>query len=155
MSTGDQEKNQNKQVFKHTLVQASAFLVVILCAILFFFVIFSYSTWTGKLAYLVSGLKSIIIGIAIAYLLNPIVNGLEKRLRKLIKNPKNEAKTNAALRAFSAIAVVLFAVIIAGFLLYAILPQVMISISSLIRNFPYYVGEITDLIKSLVELKDD
>ena len=153
MSTGDQEKNQNKQVFKHTLVQASAFLVVILCAILFFFVIFSYSTWTGKLAYLVSGLKSIIIGIAIAYLLNPIVNGLEKRLRKLIKNPKNEAKTNAALRAFSAIAVVLFAVIIAGFLLYAILPQVMISISSLIRNFPYYVDEITDLIKSNRQLQ--
>ena len=153
MSTGDQEKNQNKQVFKHTLVQASAFLVVILCAILFFFVIFSYSTWTGKLAYLVSGLKLIVIGIAIAYLLNPIVNGLEKRLRKLIKNPKNEAKTNAALRAFSAIAVVLFAVIIAGFLLYAILPQVMISISSLIRNFPYYVDEITDLIKSNRQLQ--
>ena len=56
MSTGDLEKNQNKQIFKHTLVQASAFLVVILCAILFFFVIFSYSTWTGKVATIVSGL---------------------------------------------------------------------------------------------------
>ena len=77
MSTGDLEKDQNRQIFKHTLVQASAFLVVILCAILFFFVIFSYNTWTGKLAYIVSGLKSIIIGIVIAYLLNPIVNGLE------------------------------------------------------------------------------
>ncbi|MBO5152784.1 MAG: AI-2E family transporter [Eubacterium sp.] len=153
MSTGDLEKDQNRQIFKHTLVQASAFLVVILCAILFFFVIFSYNTWTGKVAYIVSGLKSIIIGIAIAYLLNPIVNGLEKRLHKLIKNTKNEAKTNAALRAFSAIAVVLFAVIIAGVLLYAILPQVMISISSLIRNFPYYVDEITNLIKSNRQLQ--
>ena len=88
MSTGDLEKDQNRQIFKHTLVQASAFLVVILCAILFFFVIFSYNTWTGKLAYIVSGLKSIIIGIVIAYLLNPIVNGLEKRLHRLFKNPK-------------------------------------------------------------------
>ena len=153
MSTGDLEKNQNRQIFKHTLVQASAFLVVILCAILFFFVIFSYDTWTGKVAYLISGLKSIIIGIAIAYLLNPIVNGLEKRLRKLVKNPKNEAKANGALRAFSAIAVVVFAVIIAGIMLYAILPQVVISISSLIRNFPYYVDEITDLIKSNRQLQ--
>lgn len=153
MSTGDLEKNQNKQIFKHTLVQASAFLVVILCAILFFFVIFSYDTWTGKVAYIVSGLKSIIIGIAIAYLLNPIVNSLEKRLHKLVKNPKNEAKVNGALRAFSAIAVVLFAVVIAGIMIYAILPQVVISISSLIRNFPYYVDEITDLIKSNRQLQ--
>ena len=153
MSTGDLEKNQNKQIFKHTLVQASAFLVVILCAILFFFVIFSYDTWTGKVAYIVSGLKSIIIGIAIAYLLNPIVNGLEKRLHKLVKNPKNEAKVNGALRAFSAIAVVLFAVVIAGIMIYAILPQVVISISSLIRNFPYYVDEITDLIKANRQLQ--
>lgn len=153
MSTGDLEKNQNKQIFKHTLVQASAFLVVILCAILFFFVIFSYSTWTGKLVYIVSGLKSIIIGIVIAYLLNPIVNGVEKRLHKLIKNPKNEAKTNAALRTVSAISVVLFAVVIAGVLLYTILPQVVISISSLIRNFPHYVDEITNLIQSNRQLQ--
>ncbi|MDD7641227.1 MAG: AI-2E family transporter [bacterium] len=153
MSTGDLEKNQNKQIFKHTLVQASAFLVVILCAILFFFVIFSYNTWTGKLAYIVSGLKSIIIGIVIAYLLNPIVNGLEKRLHRLFKNPKNEVKANSAIRAFSAIAVVLFAVVIAGILIYTILPQVVISISSLIRNFPYYVDEITNLIQSNRQLK--
>lgn len=154
MSTGDLEKNQNKQVFKHTLVQASAFLVVILCAILFFFVIFSYNTWTGKLAYLISGLKSIIIGIAIAYLLNPIVNGVEKRLRGLVKNPKNAVKSNAAIRAISAITVVLLAVVITGFMLYKILPQIVISISSLNRNFPYYVDEVTDLIKSNHQLQE-
>lgn len=153
MNTDDLEKDQNKQIFKHTLVQASAFLVVILCAILFFFVIFSYSTWTGKVAYLLSGLKSIFIGIGVAYLLNPLVNGLEKRLRKLIKNPKNEEKTNVALRTFCSVAIVLFAVVIAGILVYAILPQVMISISSLIRNFPYYVDEITNLIKSNRQLQ--
>ncbi len=88
MGDNDLERSQNKQIFKHTLVQASAFLVVILCAILFFFVIFSYNTWTGKVAYVVSGLRSIIIGIVIAYLLNPIVNGTEKRMKKLLKNPK-------------------------------------------------------------------
>ena len=82
MSDRDLEKGQNKQIFKYTLVQASAFLVVILCAILFFFVIFSYNTWTGKLAFMVSGLRSIIIGIVIAYLLNPIVNGTEKHERQ-------------------------------------------------------------------------
>lgn len=154
MSTGDLEKNQNKQVFKHTLVQASAFLVVILCAILFFFVIFSYNTWTGKLAYLISGLKSIIIGIVIAYLLNPIVNEVEKRLRGLVKNPKNTAKSNAAIRAFSAISVVLISVVVVGFMLYKILPQIVISVSSLNRNFPYYVDEITDLIKSNHQLQE-
>ena len=77
MNTGDIEKQNNRHIFKQTLVQASAFLVAILCAILFFFVIFSYNTWTGKLAYIVSGLKSFIIGIVIADLLNPIVNGME------------------------------------------------------------------------------
>lgn len=153
MSTGDLEKNQNKQVFKHTLVQALAFLVVILCAILFFFVIFSYNTWTGKVAYIVSGLKSIIIGIVIAYLLNPLVNALEKRLHRLVRKSKNGAKMNAAIRTASAIAVVLLAVVIAGFMLYTILPQVVLSISTLIRNFPSYVDEITNLIQSNRQLQ--
>ena len=153
MNTGDMEKQNNRHIFKQTLVQASAFLVAILCAILFFFVIFSYNTWTGKLAYIVSGLKSIIIGIVIAYLLNPIVNEMEKQLKKLVKNPKNEARANALLRGFCAIAVVLGAVLVVGILLYAILPQVMISISSLIRNFPHYVDEVTDLIQSNRQLR--
>lgn len=153
MSTGELEKNQNRQVFKHTLVQALAFLVVILCAILFFFVIFSYNTWTGKVAYVVSGLKSIIIGIVIAYLLNPIVNALEKRLHGLVKKTKSEARFNAAIRAFSAIVVVLLAVVVAGFILYTIVPQVVLSISTLIRNFPSYVDEVTNLIQSNRQLQ--
>ena len=153
MNTDDSQKQNNRHIFRQTLVQASAFLVVILCAILFFFVIFSYNTWTGKLAYVVSGLKSIIIGIVIAYLLNPIVNSMEKQLKKLIKNPKNEARANAMLRGFCAITVVLGAVLIAGVLLYTILPQVVISISSLIRNFPHYVDEVTDLIQSNRQLR--
>lgn len=150
----DLEKDQNRQIFKHTLVQASAFLVVILCAILFFFVIFSYNTWTGKLAYMISGLKSIIIGIVIAYLLNPMVNRLEKFLGGFVKEPKNEGRAKAAVRAASAITVVLLTVLVAGVLLYTILPQVMISISSLIRNFPSYIDEITDLIKSNRQLQE-
>lgn len=150
----DLEKDQNRQIFKHTLVQASAFLVVILCAILFFFVIFSYNTWTGKLAYMISGLKSIIIGIVIAYLLNPMVNRLEKVLGGFVKEPKNEGRAKAAVRAASAITVVLLTVIVAGVLLYTILPQVVISISSLIRHFPSYIDEITDLIKSNRQLQE-
>ena len=151
-----QNQSQNKQLFKNTLVQASAFLVVILCAILFFFVIFSYNTWTGKLAYVVSGLKSIIIGVAVAYLLNPIVNGMEKNVHRLLKKrkPKNAAKRQAAVRAFSSITVVFIAVLITGTLIYTILPQVVISISSLIRNFPYYVDEVTNLINSNEQLRE-
>ena len=148
MSENDPERIRNKQIFKHTLVQASAFLVVILCAILFFFVIFSYNTWTGKLAYVVSGLRSIIIGIVIAYLLGPIVDGTEKQLRRLVKNPKNEARANAAIRAVSAIFVVLFMVFVVVVMLYTILPQIFVSVLSLNQSFPHYVDEVTDLIQS-------
>lgn len=153
MNSSDPQKEKNKQIFRQTLVQASAFLVVILCAILFFFVIFSYSTWTGKVAYLVSGLKSIIIGIAIAYLLNPIVGGLEKRLQFVIKDAKKPERAVPALRAFCSIFVVLVTICVSGVLLYAILPQVVGSISALIRNFPYYVDEVTDLIQSNRQLQ--
>lgn len=154
MNSSDPQKNQNKQIFRHTLVQASAFLVVILCAILFFFVIFSYNTWTGKLAYLVSGLKSIIIGIAIAYLLNPLVGSMEKRLQFVIRDAKNPKRAAGTLRAFCAILVVLMTLLIAGVLLYAILPQVVSSISALIRNSPTYVDEVTNLIQSNRQLQE-
>lgn len=154
MNSSDPQKNQNKQIFRHTLVQASAFLVVILCAILFFFVIFSYNTWTGKLAYLISGLKSIIIGIAIAYLLNPLVGSVEKRLQFVIRDAKNPKRAAGTLRAFCAILVVLMTLLIAGVLLYAILPQVVSSISALIRNFPMYVDEVTNLIQSNRQLQE-
>jgi predicted PurR-regulated permease PerM len=153
MSNNDLQKDQNKQIFKHTLVQASAFLVVILCAILFFFIIFSYSTWTGKVARVVGGLKSIIIGIAIAYLLNPLVDRLEKQLHRIWKHPKNEKRANGILRTVSAIMVVLGMVLVVSVMLYTILPQVLISVSSLIRNFPTYVDEVTDLIQSNRQLQ--
>lgn len=150
MENSDLQKknNRNREIFQNTLVQASAFLVVILCAILFFFLIFSYNTWTGKLAYVISGLKSILIGIGIAYLLNPIVDSLEKKIHKIYKHPKNMKKAHVVIRTTSSILVVLAAVTISGVVLYTILPQVVFSISALIRNFPDYVDEITALIQS-------
>lgn len=147
------DKQQRKIIFCNSLVQAGAYLVVLICAITFFFLIYNYNVWTGKLRYILSGLKSIIIGIVIAYLLNPIVRSLEKKLLKLFKKTHEEKKTKAAVRLVSSLLVVLVFVFVVSVLLYSILPEVIISISSVIRNSPKYIDEVTDLIQSNAQMR--
>ena len=147
------DKQQRKIIFCNSLVQAGAYLVVLICAITFFFLIYNYNVWTGKLRYILSGLKSIIIGIVIAYLLNPIVRNLEKKLLKLFKKTHEEKKTKAAVRLVSSLLIVLVFVFVVSVLLYSILPEVIISISAVIRNSPKYIDEVTDLIQSNAQMK--
>ena len=147
------DKQQRKIIFCNSLVQAGAYLVVLICAITFFFLIYNYNVWTGKLRYILSGLKSIIIGIVIAYLLNPIVRSLEKKLLKLFKKTHEEKKTKAAVRLVSSLLVVLVFVFVVSVLLYSILPEVIISISAVIRNSPKYIDEVTDLIQSNAQMR--
>lgn len=147
------DKQQRKIIFCNSLVQAGAYLVVLICAITFFFLIYNYNVWTGKLRYILSGLKSIIIGIVIAYLLNPIVRNLEKKLLKLFKKTHEEKKTKAAVRLVSSLLIVLVFVFVVGVLLYSILPEVIISISAVIRNSPKYIDEVTDLIQSNAQMR--
>ncbi len=154
----DSEKRHNRRIFNRTLVRASAFLIVILGAILFYFLMLNYGAWSREFAYIISGMKSIIIGVAIAYLLNPLANKMEGGLHKLFKKEPKDQKAglrrDVIIRTVCAFTVVFGMVGIVLVLLGLLLPQVVISVSGLIRNFPHYIDEITDLIQSNVRLRE-
>lgn len=95
----------------------------------------------------------ILDGLLLAYLMNPILNGVEDRMVipfckkcKIGINEKNQNK----IRAVS----ILFTVIIVGFILYGffatVIPQIIRSIQSIIFQFPIYVDNLTIWVTGLL-----
>ena len=93
----------------------------------------------GKTA--LSILNPIIIGLIIAYILNPILNFLEKKLllkigRKLF--PKNKMSAKNFSRAIGVLIVVVLLVSIIAMLMILVLPQLYLSIQKLVSNMQNY-----------------
>ena len=93
-------------------------------------------------------LSPLIIGFALAYLLNPILVFLEKNVFKFIKNKKGRRCVGVL---FTYVSLVLFFLLI-GFI---VLPQVMKSISDLVGSFEVYKLEFIDTVNAILQkLKD-
>ena len=97
-------------------------------------------------------LAPIIIGLAFAYLLSPLVNWIEARLGKLTDRKKPHPRLKRALSVTLTMLIV-FAAIIG--LVAAIVPELISSIKNLLVNLPDYLSSITKWINNRISgLKD-
>ena len=85
----------------------------------------------------------IIIGLVIAYILNPIVGFFEKKVFKKVKSATKRRNFSIAVTFVTA-----FVILVAIFSV--IIPQVLQSVISLINNSDSYVTAITDFIKKII-----
>ena len=143
---------QSEEGMRQTLLLMKIGLMVFLtfaCCILFFFIVFRYKgvadTW-----HLITGvLQPIIIGLGLAYLLNPIMKFQERRwypfLCKKMKSEKSAAKVARGLAIGGAI---LFLLVILVLLIAAIVPSVVSSITGLVETLPSNVEHLIDMIQS-------
>lgn len=77
-------------------------------------------------------LQPFIIGAILAYLLNPLMAFLEKKIfSKIIKKKKDGRKNKTAVRTLSLISTLLITFIVIGLLLVMVIPQIMTSINQL------------------------
>lgn len=130
---------------KYLYAGITAFCV--LAAILIFtFVFINISTVLGWLGRLNSALMPVYIGFAIAYLLSPLVNKVERNLfipliRKMTKKRKVVRQVS---RIVSVIIVLVLAIVVLCWLTMLVVPEVVESITSLANSLPEYYRNIVE-----------
>ncbi|MBR2259144.1 MAG: AI-2E family transporter [Blautia sp.] len=138
---------------KHITVGVTAFLVIAASMILYI-ILFHGGGVKQNLRHVTSVLAPLIYGLAIAFLLNPMVRFLEEQvvgtvLFKLRLNPARKWKT--LIRWICAVASLFLFLVVIFALLAMIVPELITSIMSLITNIPVYAENITKFLQKEVE----
>ena len=123
--------------------------VTFCCCILFFFMIYRYHGFADFWRNLSRILQPIIIGVVLAYLLNPIMKFFGRHLLKFLKpriKSARKAKKTARAVGIAGSLVCLFGICV--LLVAAIVPSILNSIQSMITKFP-------DMVNNLINWVDD
>lgn len=94
-------------------------------------------------------LQPIIVGLIFAYLLNPIMKWFEKIFFKLTKKKETDLKAKRRIRSISLLLSVVFAIVLITVIIYSILPDLIASVTNLVREMPGRVNAFSTWIGSL------
>ena len=139
------EKNQV------TWAVTAFFLCVAL--MLAYYVIFDGKTIVDALSKLVDSLSGIIIGVVFAYILIPLMEGIEKKILTPIYKKKGidvsisaeaDQKKRMQMRKISITLTMLFAIVVIYSLFSIILPQLISSIREIVNSLPVYIKQLDD-----------
>lgn len=151
----EKQEKQKKQkadwnIKPYLAVGLTSFLVIIL-SITVFFLIYRYHGLARNWDYLVGILQPIIIGLVLAYLINPIVMFLERHLLPLLKrHMKREEKAKKAARGLSVGGALLFLFVILAVLLNMVIPELYYSIERMVTQLPRQVESFMDWIENYI-----
>lgn len=124
-----------------------AFVVIVASvAVIFFFL--RFDGFSAGISNLLNSATSIIVGIAIAYLLNPLVNFFDSLFYKGLKKIHKEPTAKKLAKGYSiALSIILFILAIV-LLIWSIVPSLIASIASLVKNVPDQVQNAIETMKS-------
>lgn len=129
---------------KQITIIALAIFITFCCCILFFFIIYRYNGFTDFWKQLTQILQPVIIGLVVAYLLNPLMKWVDGKMYGiLMERVKNEEKAKNLARGLAITASLLFLVGIVVLLLAAIVPSILQSIQGVVTTLP---SEVKSLI---------
>ena len=137
-------RNKNFKL-KYFYIGLTAFLTVAACVV-FFFLIYRLPGILSFLGKILSVIQPVIIGLIIAYLVNPIANSINGGLLRLSrkyfnKKPEIVRKISKAVSVIGALAAFLLILVL---IIYMIVPQFIDSISSMVKVLP---GQLDAFIK--------
>ncbi len=148
-----QQDRNDRNDRKYNLRTALSGLLVVCGGILFYYVLFHYDKLKETFGYLVSVFSPIFAGIAIAYILNPVMRFLEKKVafplwnkikRKKDHVYKKEAITIRVICAF--LTILMFLAMIYG-LIMSVVPQIVNNIKVIISsNLNFEYSQIFELL---------
>ena len=145
----DSKRLINSKYFKWGL---TAFLVIVF-SILFLFTVYNMDTVSQGVSKVFNVIMPIIIGIVIAYLINPImrfieVDLIEKNIEKSGKTITKKAHTRHRVEAL------VLAFVIISYLVFAffksVVPELINSIRSIISHFDTYYNNVVNLLHSII-----
>lgn len=135
----------------------TAFLVIA-CSILFYYVLFHRSSFTGGIGKIIQISMPIIDGFVLAYLITPILNKIEKCIIKPIyvkaKIPMT-FKSRRRMRAMSILLTIVLILVVLYEFFGLIIPEVIRSVQSIIFQMPVYINNLTNWALGLIKDNPD
>lgn len=131
----------------------TAFLVIA-AALLFYYLLFHGSNISTAIHMIVSVSMPIIDGLILAYLMNPVLNSIERKIIKPIcvkaNIPLND-KTKRRVRMISILGTLVLIFLIVYSFFNMIIPELVRSIQSIIFQFPLYITNLTNWVMKILE----
>ena len=134
---------------------------VVAASILLFFLLLKLEYIVGGIFKILSTLTPIFLGIMFAYLLNPLVNVIEKYAMRpagdwVYKKFFKEAKKKERIMRISAIcATYLLALVLIWLFIEFVVPSLLESLNLMVTNIPTYVNNIYDYLKGFLQDNPD
>ena len=141
------EKKKTYHSWRHYFrLGFTAFLTVAAC-ITFFFIIYRWSELSNVIDKIIKSAEPIIIGLALAYLLMPVKEFIERPLcRFLISKKLKEDKAKTISKAVGIAGAIVFLIVIIAILIMSLGPALITSIIGLIDAMPSYVDSFVEWI---------
>jgi len=145
----ENEKREKREKWQEKWRWGLVAFVVIAASILFLFLLLRYEGFAQFWKKLMKAGQPIIIGLVIAYLLNPIVNTWDELFYKgLSHRMKSEVSARHIAKGLSIFVSIALFVIAIGLLIWAIVPSVITSIASLVDTVPKQYELFLDSIEN-------
>lgn len=138
--------NHDTSVWREQLTKGMTFFIIILAGILFYFAMLRLTFLSNLLKMGLTAVKPVIYGLVTAFLLNPVVTAIDRRLvplleRRLPKRYRHRAGKLSRSVGIVASLLLLLAIIVA--LLNMLIPELYRSIRSMIDTVPYQISALT------------
>lgn len=146
---GQRSRDKADWNIKPYLAIALLTFIVFCCCIVVFFLIYRYNGFASVWKKLMKVLQPIIIGLVVAYLMNPIMMFFEQHLKKFLrKHIKSEKKIWKISRGLGIAGALLVLVFIVYALLMMIIPQLLQSITGVFASLPEEIQALSDWINT-------
>ncbi len=138
---------------KNQVTWAITIFVLSVCLMLAYYVIFKGSSLVTSLSKIVDSLSGIILGIVIAYILIPLMEGIEHRILSPIYKKMGidvsisnsaDKKKRSQMRKISVLITMFVFVVLVYSLFRVIIPQLISSIREITNNLPTYIKNVDD-----------
>lgn len=147
----EQKQKANWNIRPYLAIGLTAF-IVIFASIVAFFLIYRSDEITAFGDKLMVILQPVIIGLVLAYLINPVVNFEEKHLLPVLKKKmKKERKAEKLTRIISITGALVFVGLIIGILLNMVIPELYRSIEGMIVDLPKQVKSFTKWAEGYID----
>lgn len=144
------QQDKLKKRLKLALSKGLSLFMAMAGAILLVFLLFRFDSILDQILRVCNILMPIIMGIVIAYLLNPVVEFYERHLdRSLGKFIEKKTKKKVSMRGLSIFISVIIVLAVIALLIMMVVPQIYTNISNLVYSLP---EQIQDLVGKLMEL---
>lgn len=151
----DKNEKVKKRPYKTRFVnlpQAVTTMLIVGMGLVIFFALYRFESIAAVIGKIMNILAPIIYGLAIAYILNPIVEFWEKKIYYLLcKRSNNTGKNKKIARGLGILVALVMAIAVLFVLFYLVIPELISTISSLVLSIPQQLEEFERYLSGVMD----